>query len=77
MIESGPKVEELRVIQKVHGVCFDICIQSIFFLTLIFCKNNLNFEHPFCKPFWKGMNAFNVNVYGPIEFVNVYGLAPN
>ena len=31
VIESGPKVEELRVIQKVHRVCFDICIHSILF----------------------------------------------
>ena len=31
MIESEPKVEELRVIQKVHGVCYVTCILTIFF----------------------------------------------
>ena len=37
MFESGPKVEELRVIQKVHGVCFVTCILTILNMTL-FCK---------------------------------------
>ena len=37
MIESGPKVKELRVIQKVHGVCFVTCILTILSITL-FCK---------------------------------------
>ena len=37
MIESGPKVEELRVIQKVHGVCSVTCILTILSITL-FCK---------------------------------------
>ena len=32
MIESGPKVEELKVIQKVNGVCSVTCILTIFFL---------------------------------------------
>ena len=30
MIESGPEVEELRVIHKVHGVCSVACILTIF-----------------------------------------------
>ena len=54
MIESGPKIEERRVIKKelrsmlrlVHS-CY------VSFLTLIFCKNNLNFEYLFCKSFEK------------------------
>ena len=50
MIESGPKVEELRVIQKVHGVC-SVDVFTPFFLTWIFCKNNLNSEHLFYKSF--------------------------
>ena len=37
MIESEPKVEELRVIQKVHGVCSVTCILTILSMTL-FCK---------------------------------------
>ena len=37
MFESGPKVEELRVIQKVHGVCSVTCILTILNMTL-FCK---------------------------------------
>ena len=37
MIESEPKVEELRVIQKVHGVFFVACILTILSMTL-FCK---------------------------------------
>ena len=37
MIESRPKVEELRVIKKVHGVCSVICILTILSMTL-FCK---------------------------------------
>ena len=43
MIESGPKVEDLRVIQKVHGVCFVTCIFTIFFrMTLFFEQKELN-----------------------------------
>ena len=38
MIESGPKVEELRVIQKVHGVCSVTCIITIFFSMTLLCK---------------------------------------
>ena len=37
MIESEPKVEELRVIQKVYGVCSVTCILNIFGHD-IFCK---------------------------------------
>ena len=37
MIESGLKVEELRVIHKVHGVCSVTCILTILSMTL-FCK---------------------------------------
>ena len=37
MIESKPKVEELRVIQKVHRVCSVTCILTILSMTL-FCK---------------------------------------
>ena len=45
MIESGPKVEDLRVIQKVHGVCFVTCILTIFFrMTLFFEQKELNSE---------------------------------
>ena len=35
MIESGPKVEEFRVIQKVHEVCVDPKKQCFFFLVFI------------------------------------------
>ena len=31
MIERGPKVEDLRVNQKVYGVCSVTCILTIFF----------------------------------------------
>ena len=34
-----------------------------FFLALIFCKKNLNFEHLFCKSFEKAWNAFIVNAF--------------
>ena len=45
MIESEPKVEDLRVIQKVHGVCFVTCILTIFFrMTLFFEQKELNSE---------------------------------
>ena len=37
MIESRPRVEELKVIQKVHGVCSVTCILTILSMTL-FCK---------------------------------------
>ena len=37
MFESGPKVEELRVIQKVHGECSVTCILTILNMTW-FCK---------------------------------------
>ena len=37
MIESGPKVEELRVIQKFPRVCSVTCILTILSMTL-FCK---------------------------------------
>ena len=37
MFESGPKVEELSVIQKVHRVCSVTCILTILNMTL-FCK---------------------------------------
>ena len=38
MFESGSKVEELRVIQKVHRVCSVTCILTIFFSMTMFCK---------------------------------------
>ena len=44
MFESGPKVEELRVIQKVHGVCFVTCILTILNMTLFFEQNEFNSE---------------------------------
>ena len=37
MFESGPKVEELRVIQKVHGVYSVTCTLTILNMTL-YCK---------------------------------------
>ena len=37
MIESEPKVEELRVIQKTHGVCPVTCTLTILSMTL-FCE---------------------------------------
>ena len=40
MIESEPKVEEFKVIQKVHGVCFVACILTIFGHN-IFCKQKV------------------------------------
>ena len=36
--ESGPMVEELRVTQKVHGVCFVTYILTIFLSMTLFCK---------------------------------------
>ena len=38
MIESGPKVKELKVIQKVHRVCSVTCILPIFVSMPLFCK---------------------------------------
>ena len=38
VIESGPKVERLKVIQKVHGVCSVTCILTIFLSMTLFCK---------------------------------------
>ena len=37
MIERKHKVEELRVIKTIHGVCSVTCILTIFNMTL-FCK---------------------------------------
>ena len=43
MVESGPKVEDLRVIQKVHRVCSITCILTIFFNMYCFAnKRELN-----------------------------------
>ena len=44
MIESRPKVEELRVIQKDHGVCSVTCILTILNMTLFFKQKELNSE---------------------------------
>ena len=44
MFESGPKVEELRVIQKVHGVCYVTCILTILNMTLICKQKEFNSE---------------------------------
>ena len=44
MFESEPKFEELKVIQKVHGVCSVTCILTSLNMTL-FCKyKEFNFE---------------------------------
>ena len=44
MIESGPKVEELKVIQKVHGVCSVTCILTILSMTLFYKQKEFNSE---------------------------------
>ena len=44
MIESGPKVEELIVIQKVHGVCFVTCILTIFEHDIVCKQKEFNSE---------------------------------
>ena len=44
MFESGPKVEELRVIQKVHGVCSVTCILTILNMTLFHKQKEFNSE---------------------------------
>ena len=40
MFESRPKVEELRVFQKVHGVCSVTCILTILNMTLFVNKRS-------------------------------------
>ena len=45
-----------------------------FFLTWIFCKNNLNFEHLFCKSFLTWIYAFIVTVF--LYKCNVNGPTP-
>ena len=45
VIESGPKVKELRVIKKVHGVCSVTCILTIFLsMTLFYEQKEFNSE---------------------------------
>ena len=47
MIESGPKVEELRVIQKVYRVCSVTCILTILSMTLFYKQKEFNSEISF------------------------------
>ena len=48
MIESGPKIEERRVIKKEISEYAPTCDSfHVFFWILIFCKNKLNSEHLF------------------------------
>ena len=44
MFESGPKVSELRVIEKVHGVCSVTCILTILNRKLFRKQKELNSE---------------------------------
>ena len=44
MIKSGPKVKELKVIQKVHRVCFVTCILTILGITLFHKQKEFNSE---------------------------------
>ena len=54
MIESGPKIEDRRVIKKeLRSMLRLVHSCHVSFLTLIFCKNILNFEYLFCKSFEK------------------------
>ena len=48
MIESGPKIEERRIIKKEILEYAPTCVFiPCFFFILIFCKNNLNSKHLF------------------------------
>ena len=47
MIDRGPKIEERRVIKKEISELRHVHSFHVFFLILIFCKNNLNSEHLF------------------------------
>ena len=48
MIESGPKIEERRVIKKeIRSMLQHVHSFHVFNWILIFCKNNLNSEHLF------------------------------
>ena len=54
MIESRPKIEERRVIKKeLRSMLRLVHSCHVSFLTLIFCKNILNYEYLFCKSFEK------------------------
>ena len=54
MIESGPKIEECRVIKKeLRSMLRLVHSCHVSFLTLIFYKNILNSEYLFCKSFEK------------------------
>ena len=88
MIESGPKVEELRVIQKVHGVCSVTCILIIFLsMTLFYKQKEFNSEIIFIPISEYDFGYHDVNdkkchfwlnaYFVCIEFVNIYGLALN
>ena len=57
--EARPKVEQLRVIEEELWSMLRHMHSLHFFQTLIFCKNNLNSELPFCKSI-----LLNVNVMG-------------
>ena len=49
MIESESKIEERRVIKKeLRSMLRLVNSCHVSFLTLIFCKNILNFEYLFC-----------------------------
>ena len=48
MIESGPKVKERRVIkEELRSMLRYMHSLHVSFLALVFCKNNVNFEHLF------------------------------
>ena len=52
MIESGPKIEERRVIKKeLRSMLRLVHSCHVYFLNLIFCKKILNSEYLFCKSF--------------------------
>ena len=60
MIESGPKIEELRVIEKELRSMLRHMHSLHFFRTLIFCKNNLKFELLFCKCILLNVNVMSL-----------------
>ena len=72
MIESGPKVEELRVIQKVHGACTITCILTIFSMTLLCKQKEFNSESIFVLISKYNFGYYVVNGIKLHFWLNVY-----
>ena len=72
MFESGPKVEELRVIQKVHGVCSVTCIITILNMTLFVNKKEFNSEIIFVPIIEHDFGYFVVNGIKCYLWLNAY-----